>query len=107
MIRFKVSKSDGHYTGFICEGHAGYAEEGQDIICSAVSALTINTVNSIDALTEDAFSVEQSEDGGYLKLMLTEIPSDRTVLLMDSLVLGMKNILEAYGEDYLSVTIPQ
>ena len=107
MIRFKVSKSDGHYTGFTCEGHAGYAEEGQDIICSAVSALTINTVNSIDALTEDAFSVEQSEDGGYLKLMLTEIPSDRTVLLMDSLVLGMKNILEAYGEDYLSVTIPQ
>ena len=107
MIRFKVSKSDGLYTGFTCEGHAGYAEEGQDIICSAVSALTINTVNSIDALTEDAFSVEQSEDGGYLKLMLTEIPSDRTVLLMDSLVLGMKNILEAYGEDYLSVTIPQ
>ncbi|MDD6614842.1 MAG: ribosomal-processing cysteine protease Prp [Lachnospiraceae bacterium] len=107
MIRFKVSKSDGHYTGFICEGHAGYAEEGQDIICSAVSALTINTVNSIDALTEDAFSVEQSEDGGYLKLTLTEIPSDRTVLLMDSLILGMKNILEAYGEDYLSVTIPQ
>ena len=107
MIRFKVSKSDGYYTGFTCEGHAGYAEEGQDIICSAVSALTINTVNSIDALTEDAFSVEQSEDGGYLNLMLTEIPSERTVLLMDSLILGMKNILESYGEDYLSVSIPQ
>ena len=28
------------------KGHAGYAEEGQDIVCAAVSALVINTVNS-------------------------------------------------------------
>ncbi|MDO4297227.1 MAG: ribosomal-processing cysteine protease Prp [Lachnospiraceae bacterium] len=103
MIRFAVSRSDGHYTGFTCEGHAGFGEEGQDIVCSAVSALTINTVNSIEALTEDGFEVVQSEDGGYLKLTLTDVPSDSTTLLMDSLVLGIQNISESYGEDYIQI----
>jgi uncharacterized protein YsxB (DUF464 family) len=107
MIRFEVTRSDGHYTGFVCVGHAGYREEGQDIICAAVSALTVNTVNSIEALTEDAFSVEQGEDGGYLKLELTETLSEATVLLMDSLILGMQNILEAYGDEYLEIVIPK
>ena len=107
MIRFEVSKSEGHYTGFVCEGHAEYDEEGMDIVCSAVSALTVNMVNSVEALTDDGYAVEHPEDGGYLKLELTGVPSDRTVLLMDSLILGMKNILEAYGEEYISISIPQ
>ena len=35
------------------KGHAGYAEEGYDIICAAVSALTVNTINSIEQFTEE------------------------------------------------------
>jgi uncharacterized protein YsxB (DUF464 family) len=106
MIRFRVSKTDDRYSGFICEGHAGWSEEGQDIVCAAVSALTVNTVNSIDALTEDAYEVEQAEDGGYLKLTFTETPSWQGTLLMDSLVLGMKSIEEEYGADYITVSCP-
>ena len=29
-------------------GHSGYAEAGSDIICAGVSALVINTINSIE-----------------------------------------------------------
>ena len=29
-------------TGYKVSGHAGFAEEGSDIVCSAVSALTAN-----------------------------------------------------------------
>ena len=104
MIRFLVFKPDEQYHGFVLEGHAGYADEGYDIICSAVSALAINTVNSIEAFTDDGFEAEQAEDGGYLKFMMTEDPSDATVLLLDSLVLGMQYIQEAYGQEYLSIS---
>ncbi len=105
MIRLSVSRPDGRYRGFVLEGHAGYAQEGYDIICSAVSALAVNTVNSIEAFTDDGFDVEQKEDGGYLKLTLTDEPSDACCLLLDSLVLGMQNIQDAYGKEYLSVEI--
>ena len=43
-------------------GHAGYAEEGQDIICAAVSALIVNTVNSVETLTEDLI-ISEAGDG--------------------------------------------
>jgi uncharacterized protein YsxB (DUF464 family) len=103
MIRFTVSRQDGHYTGFLCEGHAGYDEFGYDIVCAAVSVLTTNAVNSIEAFTEDPFEVEQREDGGYLKLILDGVPSGETALLMDSLILGMQGIQEEYGEDFLLI----
>ena len=58
MISVTVYKDkNNHYTGFRCDGHAEYAEPGEDIVCSAVSVLTLNTCNAIEALTEDAFSV--------------------------------------------------
>ena len=41
---FKNSTDSGNavYTGIVMEGHAGYADEGEDIICAAVSALALN-----------------------------------------------------------------
>ena len=35
----RIQRSDGEYIGSVeSNGHAGYAEEGQDIVCAAVSA---------------------------------------------------------------------
>ena len=68
MITITVFKHQDQYRGFRSSGHAGYAEEGSDIICAAVSALTVNAINSIDELTDDAADVRQDE--GYLELRL-------------------------------------
>ncbi len=59
-------RSDGEYIGFETSGHAGYADEGYDIICAAVSALTVNAVNSVETFTEDEFGGEQR--GWVLKM---------------------------------------
>ena len=37
----------GRFTGFHVKGHAGYAEEGSDIVCSAISVLTTTCVNAL------------------------------------------------------------
>ena len=104
MIKVSVFKDSGQYRGFRSEGHAGYAEEGYDIICSAVSVLTINTINSLEQFTGDDFRVEQAEDGGYLKLMIDGELSEAADVLMKSLVLGLQTIEENYGKEFLAVT---
>ena len=103
MISVKIFKNGDQYSGFVCEGHAEQAEEGHDIICSAVSALTFNTVNSLEQFTDDAMEVEQSEDGGYLKLKLKGELSPEAIVLMKSLVLGLQMIEEDYGGEFLTV----
>ena len=50
-------------------GHAGYAEEGYDIICAAVSVLVVNAVNSIETFTDDTFA-DADEDDGIVELIL-------------------------------------
>ena len=62
MICITVTESDGEYISVESNGHAGYAEEGQDIICAAVSALIVNTVNSVETLTEDLI-ISEAGDG--------------------------------------------
>ncbi|MBR4807939.1 MAG: ribosomal-processing cysteine protease Prp [Lachnospiraceae bacterium] len=102
MITFKVyKKSTGEIVGFDCTGHAGYAEAGYDIFCAAVSTLVINTVNSIDELTEDAFKVDSDEDKGIL--LRVDNPGDKTTLLLNSLVLGVEGIRRDNDGEYIEI----
>lgn len=67
MIRASFSERGGVLCGFRISGHSGYAEAGGDIVCAAVSAMAMLTVNMLaDAfglkcgLKEDAAGVEIS-----------------------------------------------
>ncbi len=86
--------------GFRIEGHAGYAKAGSDIICSAVSVLALNTVNSVEAFTKDKFSCKQTEDG-FLEMILTDEVSSESELLLKSFFLGIQGIVQEYGEKYV------
>ncbi len=100
MIQIKVIREKGRYKTFTIKGHAGYADPGEDIVCAAVSALVINTINSIEKFTEDAFTCD-CRDGVVESWEFTSEISAETELLMDSLMLGLSDVQKAYGEKYL------
>lgn len=103
MIRVTVSRDpDGLVRGIDCRGHAGFAPHGQDIICSAVSALTLNMANSVEAFTEDPFEGQAEEDGRFTFRFTGDI-SEGSKLLMDSLLLGLEGIRKAYGKEYINI----
>ena len=41
-------KTNGFYYGFEEQGHTGFAESGEDILCSALSAMTMLIINAIE-----------------------------------------------------------
>ena len=104
MISITLFMRGGRVAGFESSGHAGYDEHGSDIVCSAVSALTVTAVISVEKFTQDAMQVEEREEDGYLKCLVTESISPETALLLDSLVLGLEAIEETYGHEYLTIT---
>ena len=106
MITITVKKRNGSYLDFLSRGHAGYAEEGQDIVCAAVSALIITTVNSLDEFTEE--KIEVGEDDGYVSIHFKTNPNtERGKLLMDSLILGLTEIEHSYNNRYLTVKVKE
>lgn len=98
MIRITIFKdAEGCYTGFRCDGHAGYADEGADIVCSAVSAVTIGCCNAIEKLTQDVMTVESEGGKGLLAADFPDGLSHDGSLLMDAMSLTLKDIADEYS----------
>ena len=93
--------ASGSVAGFLFEGHAGAGEYGHDIVCSAVSALAVGCVNSIEAYTNAGFDEDAADDGGYLKVILKpETAEDHDAqLLLKSMTLAVSQMAESYPEN--------
>ncbi len=103
MTKITVRKTGTGYAGFTCIGHAGYAAAGSDIVCASVSVLVINAINSIDSFTNDQMNVVTNEDEGLIDVRFTGAVSEKTTLLLDSMVLGLQEVKEQYGRKYLKL----
>ena len=99
----RIKNENGENIGFRCYGHAGFARHGKDIVCAAVSGLVLNTINSIEAFTEDKFSCAQEEKSGLVEFIIVSDVSKESALLMDSLFLGLSNIQRDYGKRFITV----
>ena len=108
MINVKIYKNQNQdVIGFQCKGHAGYANAGSDIVCAAVSVLVINTINSIEQFLDESVFYEADEKSGCIEYRINGIPSDKAKLLLDSLVLGLKEIERNYSKKYLQIRIKE
>ena len=91
--------------GFRTVGHAGYGYSGQDIVCAAVSVLTINTVNSIEAFSDDKTSLLTEEGKGLVDFRMKDNPGKEAALLLNAMILGLKEIAEDKNyEKYIDLT---
>ena len=48
MTTITFYKADGYFYGFEEQGHTGFAESGDDILCSALSSMTMLIINAIE-----------------------------------------------------------
>ena len=100
--------SAGEYIGFTCDGHAGFADYGEDIVCASISVLVINTINSLEEITGERMYVESNEDAGIIRCRFVNQPLKETSrALMDSLVLGLSQIEKQYGNNYCKLTFEE
>ena len=68
MTKIVFFRSGGVYYGFEEQGHTGYASAGEDILCSALSAMTMLVINTIEvAYSSD---VEYTVDEGATHIMV-------------------------------------
>ncbi len=108
MIEATIYKDKkGAYKGFNLYGHALYDVKGKDIVCAAVSALVINTINSIEELTDDKPKVLSKEKDAVINVKFKSEVSNEAKILIDSLVLGLKGIRDNNNESYLKITFEE
>ena len=62
MIKAHFFKSQGFFTAFSIEGHAGFADYGKDIVCSAVTSAVMTVLNGITECTDTPAQVSVLEN---------------------------------------------
>lgn len=93
----------GEYRELRCRGHAGYGKYGSDIVCAALSALVINTLNSLERFCGLPIDSETDEESGLIACSFPDHMDEKAVLLLDSLALGCVSIEKQYGRKYCKV----
>ena len=68
MTKIVFFRSGGVFYGFEEHGHTGYASAGEDILCSALSAMTMLVMNTIEVAY--ASDVEYTIDEGATHIMV-------------------------------------
>ena len=93
-------KADGTLTGYRAQGHTGYAEEGSDIVCAAVSALTQSTLNGLKNVLKAPVMFDIDDAAAILEARLTPEASEEQVekaqLLLQTLLEGLRAIERSY-----------
>lgn len=93
LIRF-LSEDCGSLVGFIIEGHADYANSGEDIVCAAVSSAAYMTVNTITDIIKAEADVAV-DDG----MMFVRVAAGDAVRCRD-IFMGLKLHLIGLEEQY-------
>ncbi|CAM3545413.1 MULTISPECIES: ribosomal-processing cysteine protease Prp [Saccharibacillus] len=92
--------------GFVASGTSQFDAYGEDILSAGVSALILNTINSLFALTEDL--VEEETRRNHSSCMLPNLKaknraSREAITLLKSLEIGIEGIQHMYGEEHLTI----
>ncbi len=104
MINVKIERSlrTNHIMSFTLSGHAESGPYGYDLVCAAVSALSIGAVNAVAALCDVTLPTQTGREGGYLHC---EIPCDlaqstdeKVQLLIEGMLVSLQSIADEYSE---------
>lgn len=72
MVRIDVVRGE-QIEKITFKGHADYADYGSDIVCAAVSATFICTVNGILSINSEAIKVSTIEDSQVIEVISKDV----------------------------------
>ena len=111
MTKITFFKRNGVYYGFRETGHSEYADEGHDIVCSALSAMTMLIINTVEVsyASRVDYTIDEKTTDITVKIMsaLPEYEEDEKKQfaiagLLQAYFLQLMDLTEDYY-DFLSV----
>ena len=113
MTKLVFFRSGGVFYGFEEQGHTGYGEEGDDVLCAALSAMTMLIINTVEVAYASSVDFTIDEETTNIrvksKAALPEFEEDELKrYAVSGLFLAyykqIEDMLEEYY-DYLDVSV--
>lgn len=105
MIHIVIKRQDQRYSQIEVSGHAGYEDEGKDIVCAGISALLGGMLNGLEFFLGDEF-VYHVDPKGHAKVVLAGTMSDELYEIAYTIIktfeLGVRMVHQDYP-DYVII----
>lgn len=103
MTKVYFTNRDGKLCGFTMSGHAGYAQQGEDIVCAAVSSAAYMAANTITEVLSSPAQAEVSE--ACFRFFLLSA-CDSAAAILEGLRLHLTELQKQYPA-YLTIDITE
>lgn len=108
MTHIKFYVSNGHVTAVHATGHSGYAEEGEDIVCSGVSSILQTAILGLLKVAGIQVGYKIDEAAGSLEIIvpqnLGELAQRDSDVILKTALEGVSDIAEGYS-DYIKLEV--
>lgn len=108
MTTVRFTRKDGMLTGVTCMGHTGYAEQGEDIVCAAVSSVVQTAVLGLMQLVGVNVDYKVDEKEGFLSAALPEkltaAQRHDSDLILRTAYLGVSDLYEGFS-DFINLEV--
>ena len=91
--------TDNRLTGYRASGHAGYGKHGQDILCSAISALTQAIGQGIKDVVNASAEMRCDDNSGFYEITVEDQQSAEVLEKVQILLRTLENALIAIAND--------
>ncbi|MDO5374586.1 ribosomal-processing cysteine protease Prp [Staphylococcus rostri] len=99
MINVDITlNEEGRVTDVVMDGHADFAEHGQDIVCAGASAVVFGSVNAIMGLTAERPDIDYSDDGGYFHVRSVDTNNEQAQLILQAMLISLQTIEDEYSD---------
>ncbi len=102
MTNVTLYSSNKQLVGFKLEGHAGFDEEGYDIVCAAISILATTAINSIENVGKVKPMQVIDEEKAFIDIVLPNNISQEQrhdcEVMLSMFEQGLKDIVEQYPQ---------
>lgn len=96
MTKITIFRKNELICGYQVKGHSGYAEEGSDIVCSAISVATQMALVGLKEVLK--LNIESCVQDGFVKVeILNEGYIDKSV---QTILISMEKTLEDISKNY-------
>ena len=98
MINVLIIKNKQTIVSIEATGHSGYAEQGSDIVCSAVSTLMQNLAVGLTEIVKVSPEIIIDEEIPHMYVSLKDCDNSHAQTLMQTTELSLKQVADGYSK---------
>ena len=108
MTDIIITKNANRIVKVECSGHTGYGEQGEDIVCAALSSIVQTALLGLFTVAKIKIDFDRNDDEGKLTFSLPKDISEQKMhdasVILDTMLCGISDLYEGFS-DFINLEV--